>query len=220
MKSSKISTVIFDLDGTLIDSGRSILMGLEAAVMAAGCTLMLPLGNDLIGPPLRLTLQNLSGEANKSKLEEMVVSFMRYYDSSGYKNSEPYEGADQLLLSLKENGCRLILATNKRSHPTLKILEYLGWTSFFDSIYTIDKYPNKTFFDKEEMLMALIKVERIESDSAIYVGDRFEDQLAANKNGLLSITVDWGYGEYEDISVYSVVASSMEQLMHMLISAK
>lgn len=188
----------------MIDSASSILFGFKVAVKLAGYNLRIPLDNSLIGPPLMSALQKLTGEGDESKLQIIATEFKLYYDSEGYKKSFPYAGVSDLLQSIKESKYRLILATNKRIRPTLSILKYFGWAQLFDFVYAIDKDPRGVYSNKSEMLMRLIEEESIERGGSLYVGDRLEDQLAAQQNGLSSITVGWGYGDYQDWAVYSL----------------
>lgn len=211
-----INTIIFDLDGTLIDSAGSILYGFERVVKSAGLSFKKEIDKNLIGPPLDEVLRSLTGITDLSQLEELVRAFTAYYDDSGYKKMFAYAGVDDLLRNLRKKNFRLILATNKRVTPTLKIIDYLQWTSLFEVIYAIDLNIEKPFNNKKSMLADLIREKGINSKKAIYVGDRLDDQDAAKKNDLQSITVGWGYGEYSDDSVYSQLIHSPSDLIRLL----
>ena len=135
----KAKAIIFDLDGTLIDSADSILYGFEFVLRDTGYIAKAPLNRGLIGPPLKLTMQKLSGINDDMVLNDLVDRFKSYYDLVGYQKSSPYLGVDKLLKDLRASEHNLILATNKRMIPTKKILEYLGWTPIFDDVYAIDR---------------------------------------------------------------------------------
>jgi len=207
-----ITTIIFDLDGTLINSAPSILGCLEAVIAGAGLRIVTPLHDSLIGPPLRETIQKITGLEDLVRIESLVSDFKLHYDNLGYQQSIPYSGVDEILDSFKKNGYTLALATNKRIIPTLKILEHLNLRNYFESVYTIDMNTGAPFSSKSAMLARLISDKNLESTSSIYIGDRLEDQLAAHENSLFSITVGWGYGDYRDPSIYSALVSSPDAL--------
>lgn len=187
-----IDNIIFDLDGTLIDSAPSILAGFAFALDSIGVEAKVPIENALIGPPLIETLSILSGLTSKTSLNKMAFAFKKYYDSTGYLQSLPYGGVEKALKSLREDGVSLHLATNKRFTPTLKILEYMNWSNLFSSIYTLDML-GRNFKTKGEMLTALIKDLKINNKHTLYVGDRNEDRLAAQENSLGFVWANWGY---------------------------
>lgn len=196
----KITTVIFDLDGTLIESAPSIFIGLDNAIRKSGLLPVLPLEPCLIGPPLKDTLRRLVGEQSNLDLDILVSDFKAYYDAEGFKESRVYPGIQELLNQLIQSNIALYLATNKRLKPTLEIVDYFGWASLFDGIYTIDKYEDAPFSNKASMIDALIKIESIERESCIYIGDRIEDHEASSANGMEAILVKWGYGNFENSS--------------------
>lgn len=209
--------IIFDLDGTLIDSADAILSGLQAAANEADYSLNLSLEKALIGPPLRMTLQKLTGVKDDLVLDRMIATFKSCYDTVGYKKTLAFSGVDSLLRQLHSTDQILMLATNKRMIPTVNILKHFGWLSLFHSIYAIDKNPLKVFSNKSEMLYSLIKENGIELDGSLYIGDRIEDQESAAANGLKAITVTWGYGDYQDPSIYSQMVSSIDELSQALL---
>ena len=198
LERSKIKVVIFDLDGTLIESAPSILMGLEVAIKKSGLFPALPLDSSLIGPPLTDTLRKLVGDQLNVDLDVLVSDFKAYYDTVGFKESRTYPGVQDMLNQLKKINLSLYLATNKRLEPTLKIIDYFGWTPLFDGVYAIDKFDTAPFSNKATMIGALIAAESIEKAHAIYVGDRIEDHEASAANGIDTVLVNWGYSNFQN----------------------
>jgi len=188
-------SVIFDLDGTLIDSQESILDAITIAINESGLEAIIPVTKELIGPPLIDTLSKITAVKDGATLNALANKFKLHYDATGYRDSVVYPGIHNLLRGLHDQGYILYLATNKRLIPTRKIVDHLSWDYLFSAVYSIDSNSAKPFNNKGEMISALLVNESIDLKSAIYIGDRVEDYEAAKDNSLPCILVQWGYGE-------------------------
>ena len=124
--SQKDKHIIFDLDGTLIDSSDSILDSFSSAFKDCDIDLKRPLTESVIGPPLKVTLSLLSGTNDHAKLELLAKKFKANYDSFGYLNTKVYPGVSKMLDSLMRYNIVMYIATNKRILPTLKIINYFA----------------------------------------------------------------------------------------------
>jgi phosphoglycolate phosphatase len=192
MHNRQITDVIFDLDGTLIDSAPSILACFASTLAAQGIEPALPLTEALIGPPLRETLSKLSCVRDDAQLGAMIEDFKQHYDVTGYKATVVFPGVGSMLHGLRDAGFRLHIATNKRLRPTRLILEHLGWAGLFGAVYASD-FRTPSFGSKSQMLAVLIASKGISTDQAVYVGDRSDDRIAAADNALGFIAATWGY---------------------------
>lgn len=184
--------IIFDLDGTLIDSSPSILAGFAYALEQMHVKPIRPLTSEVIGPPLFQTLANLTGSQDIQLLQALAEHFKAHYDTEGYKETVVFDGMSTMLQSLVAAGKQLYIATNKRLNPTIKIMQYLGWTEYFKGIYALD-YFQPAVASKQEMIGRILDKHGLSLADSLYVGDRFEDGMSAEGNGLEFAMVTWGY---------------------------
>jgi phosphoglycolate phosphatase len=187
--------IIFDLDGTLIDSRAAILDAFGKALAEKGIVPRIALAAVRIGPPLAETLRELSGSDDEALLDALAAHFKAHYDSSGYRASEVFADIPELLEALATSGARCFLATNKRLAPTRLILQYLQWEPYFAEVYALDRETPR-LPDKSSMLARLLAEQALDAQNCIYVGDTPEDEAAARANGLRFAAVSWGYGEF------------------------
>jgi len=204
------SHVIFDLDGTLIDSAPSILKCLKLALSQNKIDPIIPLTYKIIGPPLDVTLKKVTGISDSLIVNNLIDCFKEAYDRNGYKASVPYHGIAEMLERLSVSGIQIHLATNKRIAPTKKILEYFSWDLFFNSVYALDVGDVK-FKSKAEMLASIVKEKNLGSFNALYVGDINADYEAAQKSEMQFIFAEWGYEKKGDFQ-YLFSASDAEDL--------
>jgi phosphoglycolate phosphatase len=210
--------LIFDLDGTLIDSAPSILACFGKILDQAQIAPLRPLDESLIGPPLPQTLQTLTGIRDEARIAALVDAFKEIYDSEGYCDSLPYTGIPEMLVALRAAGHRLALATNKRILPTRLILKHLEWDGHFESVWALDCVQPR-LADKTAMLRALLQTEGITPAQAVYIGDKIEDGHAAQANALRFIAARWGYGEFPDSPADWLHLDSPQQLAALLAPA-
>lgn len=184
--------LIFDLDGTLIDSAPSILHCFGLAFSTTGTPLKAALNHDVIGPPLMETLRRLSGSEDIAVLNTLAAAFKQHYDSSGILESVVFDGVGEMLAQLKAAGHRLYIATNKRFYPTEKIVRHLAWQSLFDGVYALD-YFTPALKCKADMVGRIVADLALDTQDCLYIGDRLEDGLSADANQMDFVLVTWGY---------------------------
>lgn len=185
--------IVFDLDGTLIDSAPAILASFRAAFVHTGIAPAVAIDESVIGPPLTETLQLLSGSDDPALIGRLAEAFKASYDGAGYRETAAYAGVGELLAELAGAGLTLSIATNKRIHPTRLILDHLGWGGHFTHVYALDLFTPR-LPNKAAMIARLLADQGITKEQAIYIGDRSEDGESADANGLPFIAATWGYG--------------------------
>lgn len=192
-KAQKPAAILFDFDGTLIDSATSVLAGLGYALTSASIEPRCALDASIIGPPLRLTLAKLAGSDEPALIDRLAAAFREHYDSDGYKHTAVYKGVPSMLQAFNAAGIALYMVTNKRILPTLRILDHLGWRDWFASVYALDALqppaPNKP-----ALVAAVLKKHELSPEKTWMVGDSEEDRRSAETNGLHFFAAQWGYG--------------------------
>lgn len=184
--------VIFDLDGTLIDSSAGILSSLEHAFSANGVSPTDVLSNFMIGPPVCEIVESLSPGIDAATKNSVIEYFKRRYDSSGYLQSVPYDGIDQMLTQLLDSGTCLAIVTNKRERPTKLIVNRLGWNNYFSNIYCPDSVQPSSPC-KAALIKQLLRDAEVHPLRCVYIGDRMEDWHSARVNGIRFGWAKWGY---------------------------
>jgi phosphoglycolate phosphatase len=188
-----MANILFDLDGTLIDSAPSILEAFETVLVVHGLSPKVPLDRSLIGPPLRTTLSRLSGVEDPAQLEEFAQTFRAWYDTQGVANTIGYPGLKSTLSVLRVCGHSLMVITNKRLFPAQAILGRLGVAELFEAIYGIDAF-DPPLVDKGQRVAMACRNHGIARHDAFLIGDSLDDAQAAAHNSVLFIAATYGYG--------------------------
>jgi len=184
--------ILFDLDGTLIDSAAAILSGFDKVFNKHQLVPTKKLDKHLIGPPLKETFINLLEKPSDKLINIMVEDFKFFYDSYDYKLSKLFPDIWNCLELLKNKNKVLIIVTNKRNVPTKKIMTHLSLDSFFKKSYSLDSFePNMK--SKSQLIKQVLSKELLNTDETIYIGDRIEDGIASQNNNIEFIMVPWGY---------------------------
>jgi phosphoglycolate phosphatase len=206
--------LLFDLDGTLIDS----LPGIEFSVGEAfkTCKLPLPDGSlrELIGPPIRTILSRVGNIVEESSLDALERAFRASYDNEGWHKTACFPEADRVVKMLHDRGHRLFVVSNKPRQVSLQILTRERIREYFEAIVTRDsRSPN--YRGKEEMIEVLLAERTIAREKCLLVGDTMEDANAAASVGIDFIWMTHGYAVRAQMSAHSV-AHTMESFSRFL----
>ena len=193
--------LIFDFDGTLVDSEQAIYECFKRITKQLAPKRIEYTKNILIGPPLRETASEILGPENQDSLDEFVQLFIKMHDDEITKHTKPYPGTMHLFEKAKKNKIPIALATNKRQVPTLKLIDYFKWDTYFNIIKCSDS--DEEIIDKNTMIYKIINQDE-RFKSSYFIGDTMNDGLSANKNNLNFIKANYGYGKnqkWTDINI-------------------
>jgi phosphoglycolate phosphatase len=188
----------FDFDGTLCDTEADIKAAWRAAIHALG--LECPHFDDVYrtGPTLDQMAYELFDDATPELVERIRAQFRVSYDAGGFPHTRPFPWVPEWLDSLKREGCRIYVATNKRFAPMGALMRKMGWDALFDGCYAFDMYEGERL-KKCELLVRAMQERGISPADAVMVGDTLGDVEAGKAAGLYTIGCTWGYGSGEEL---------------------
>jgi phosphoglycolate phosphatase len=184
--------VLFDLDGTLVDSSPGITASVRYAADALGLPEPTP-GQLLamIGPPLQDGFAATFG-LDDGDVDRAVTAYREHYAAGAMLDAPPYPGIPELLAQLRADGAVLAVATSKPEPFAVRILGHVGLLAFFASVHgaTLDGAVRH----KDQVVGAALAAHP-EGRDPILVGDRAQDVVGAAAHGLPCIGAGWGPAE-------------------------
>ena len=208
--------ILFDLDGTLIDSLEDLAEAVNHALGLRG----LPLHTvseyrRMVGHGVRnLVKQALPEGADDTLIDAALADFKAYYQAHIDVHTRPYPGIPELLTELQAHGIQLAVASNKFQEGT----EYLI-NRFFPAIRFVAILGNKPgapLKPDPEIVQEVLRRSGVSKDDALLVGDSPTDMKTAANGGIESLAVTWGYRTAEDLAGHRQV-NNVEELRNQLL---
>lgn len=207
-------TILFDLDGTITDSGEGIINCVIYALERFG--LPIPDRNSLrcfVGPPLHESFIKQGIPAERA--EEAVAVYRERYVPTGMFENTPYPGIREVLESLKANGHTLYVASSKPEWMCVEILKHFDLDKYFQRICGATMDTSRT---NKEAVIAYLMEQNGRPDNMVMVGDTKFDVLGAKFHGIPCVGVSWGYGTVDEMreAGAAAIAFSMKELSDIL----
>lgn len=207
-------TILFDLDGTLTDSGEGIINCAQMTLERYG--LPVPSREEMrvfVGPPLGESFLKYGIPADQ--IEEAIRIFRSRYLPIGKFENYPYPGIRELLEALSAHGHTLYVATSKPEETAKEVLEHFDLAKYFDIICgaTFDQ----SRVSKSDVIAFLLN-QSGDAANPVMVGDTAFDVVGASAHHIPTIGVAWGYGEVKDMldAGAAAIAETPEQLLTLL----
>lgn len=187
--------ILFDLDGTLTDSGEGITKCAQLALDHFGISV-----EDrtqlrcFVGPPLRERFPQFG--VPEDRVEEAITVFRSRYLTVGKFENVPYDGIQPLLQTLKERGHRLYVATSKPESTAVEILNKFELSPYFTRICGASMDSGRD--SKEAVIAYLLELEG-RAQKTVMVGDTAFDVIGAAAHQIPTIGVSWGYGDMDEM---------------------
>lgn len=200
---NKFDYVIFDFDGTVVDTGEGILKSLQYSFREMGAEV--PSMEDLkkfIGPPVYYSYTHFYG-VSEDEVCDYIRKYRERYKEKGIYESKLYDGIKQMLESLKEKGVKLGIASSKPEHLIYSVADYLKVTDYFDAIVGV-KVDDSNHSTKAGLVSEAMKMMgATDKTRVLMVGDRKFDIDGAAGAGVKSCGALWGYGDEEEFKAHN-----------------
>ena len=208
--SLSISVVLFDVDGTIVDSAPAVMNAFRGALSDYD----LPIPDDqrlrtYVGPPLWYSFSDLGYEG---ELLANLVSGYRARYQAHYLDPEPFPGVIELLHDLHRVGIPLATATSKQAPMALAQMEHLGLSEVFDVIAgaTPDPASSKATVIREALTR--LAARGVDTSHPVIIGDSIWDVRGAHEAGIPVIGVGWGYATEDGLDEADAVCDTVDDL--------
>jgi phosphoglycolate phosphatase len=192
------AAALFDLDGTLLESGPSITASVRAALVDLGKPA--PPGTDLhwvVGPPLNDSFARLLGSDDGDLIDEAMTRFRARYDGGGMFEAVLYPHVPDMLRRFRDAGWQLYLATSKPQEVARRLIRHFDLGALFAGVHGADDSGARSH--KPELIAHVLRTENLAAARTVMIGDRSFDVAGAHANGVRAIGVLWGYGGEEEL---------------------
>ncbi|GBQ22600.1 phosphoglycolate phosphatase [Acetobacter estunensis NRIC 0472] len=214
------ASVLFDLDGTIINSRTGIIATIHRVLR--------DMGHDpdpehdlnwVVGPPLRDLIGEILRHYDDTRCDEAMERYRRLYETTGKLQTPVFEGMRDVLDTLRAAGATLYIATSKPKELARSILERHGLVERFREIY--GARPDDSGAEKPELIASALRDHKIETHHAVMIGDRRFDISGAHANNIRAIGVAWGYSGAGEMleAAPEAIAATPDQLP-MLVTAQ
>ncbi len=207
------NTILFDLDGTLIDP----LLGITDSFAYALSKWNIKISDRkelhrVIGPPLYDSFTKFYN-FSESDANKAIQFYREYFKSTGMHQNTLYTGVKQLLSTLKNDNKKILLATSKPEIFAIEILKHHKIDIYFDRICGASM-DGKISKKGDVIAYALKSLEISDLQSTVMIGDREHDILGAHRENINSIGVLYGYGSYEELKFANAthIAKTVEDI--------
>lgn len=202
--STRFDLVIFDWDGTLMDSLAQIVRSVKLAALDLGVPEPSDAAaRDIIGLGLPEAMQVLFPQVPEVEREALRHRYAHHFVAGVGGHSQPYAGAEALLQQLSGAGRQLAVATGKSRAGLNRVLAHTGWSSYFSATRCADETASKP---NPLMLRELLLELRVPLERAVMIGDTYYDLEMAQRLGMPSIGVSYGVHSAERLAEHAPIA--------------
>jgi phosphoglycolate phosphatase len=189
---------LFDLDGTLVESGPAIIASVRRAMAAVGHPL--DPAEDLswvVGPPLADIFARLLNPFGGARAEAAAASYRDSYDNGGMFESVVYPGVVDMLAAFRAAGWTMLVATSKPAAVARRLLAHFDLAEGFLAIH--GAAADGALAHKPDLIAHVLATHRLPPEVTVMIGDRSFDIFGAHANAVRGIGVLWGYGTREEL---------------------
>lgn len=216
---AKYDYVIFDFDGTVVDTGEGILKSLQYSFEQMGRDI--PDLNDLkkfIGPPIYYSYTHFYN-VSEDEVETYIKKYRERYTVKGIYECELYKGFPEILDTLHKEGIKVGIASSKPQRLIYDVANYLNITDKFDAIVGV-KIDDSNHSTKTGLVLdSMEQLGATDKSKVLMVGDRCFDIDGAAGAGVDSCGVIWGYGSEEEFKEHNAthIVTDTEELLKIVL---
>ncbi|WP_320202185.1 HAD hydrolase-like protein (plasmid) [Agrobacterium sp. rho-13.3] len=190
--------VLFDIDGTLIDSRLEIIACIRAALAGLGHKLDTDQNLDFcLGPPMSSSMRKVLEHYGDDRVAEALTLFYAHQAQLPISNVLVYSGIIELLDTIRATDRQMFIATSKMEDIAGRLLSRLGLHGYFRAVH--GALPGDGQKSKEEIIQFIIETFNLPRSSVIMIGDRSFDMIGATANQVTGAGALWGYGSAEEL---------------------
>jgi phosphoglycolate phosphatase len=189
-----IEFVLFDFDGTLMDTSEGVFHSFDNVVSFYGLSVEKSVYSGMIGPPLKESFEKIL-KLPQSEISSAMEKYREYYSEKGMYEAEIYPGVEECIKNLRNSGRKIFVATSKPEIYAKKILERKGILNLFDFVGGSD-LEEKFRVEKSDVIDYVLSSNgaSAEKEKCIMVGDRKFDVEGAHRSGIKCAGILWGFG--------------------------
>jgi pyrophosphatase PpaX len=187
LRLQNVKAVLFDLDGTLVDSSGAIIKAVEKALESKGLTCNRAKVARIIGLPLENIFGILAPNLPEEEIWQLVHEYRKYYMKHHLENTTIHPSAQMVLRKLKAKGLKLGIITSKYREPVMDVLSHFGISELFDVIVT--GYEVIKHKPAPDIVLEAAKRLRVDPKQCVVVGDSPLDVQAGKQAGAFTIAV-------------------------------
>lgn len=202
----RYSTVLFDLDGTILDTSKGMLLAIDETISKCGLSeISQEQKRSMIGPPINWSLREIY-RMTEEQVAEAAAIFRKAYSEKYLFEAAPYPGVKELLRGLRENGFKTGIATYKRNDYAQRLIEKMGVKSLCHFSLGSDGKSQT----KADIIDLCLKALNCIPESCIMVGDTIHDLTGVRDVGMAFVGVTYGFGfrTREEIESQGGIAAS------------
>jgi phosphoglycolate phosphatase len=190
--------LLFDLDGTLVDSFPGISRSINQTLASVGRE---PVPEAqlrrFVGKRLAEIFSTLLGAEDEALVDRAVEIYRPLFDEVGILDSCVFPGIPEALATLRAAGHSLQVVTVRSLGSARLVVRHFGLDEFFDAVHGPDRTQRGG--DKADLVRAALDLAGADPRDTIMIGDRGDDVRAARTHGVRSVAVGWGYGAHDEL---------------------
>ena len=199
---TNLKCIIFDLDGTLLDTSPGIIECVKYAAKELGFPeLTLAELRSFVGPPLRDSFRRCYG-CSKEDAEKLTAAYRAHYREGALLNAEPYEGIFEVCEKIKGKGIQIAVATSKPQQFAEQVLRHFGFDQYVSILHGADLEGT---LQKADLISACVKDANVLPKQCLMVGDTEHDAKGAQQANVPFLAAGYGFGVRERMLRYPVL---------------